>query len=372
MNIPILDLQSQYASIKPEIDGAVTRVINSGRFIGGPEVAAFEQEIAAFLGAKHAIGCASGTDALQLALMAIGLKPGDEVITPSFTFVATAEAIALLGGVPVFVDIDPRTFTVDAALLEKKITARTKAILPVHLYGHPSAMDAINAIAKAHHIPVIEDAAQSIGARYHGRRACTLGDIACVSFYPTKNLGAFGDGGLLVTDSDEHAATLRKICNHGQFKTYHYDAIGVNSRLDALQAAILRVKLRHLDRWNEERRRIAAVYTKLFEGTDVVPPWVSPDVEHVYHQYTVRVPNRDAVARTLAAQGISNMIYYPVPLHVQEAYTYLGGVEGDFPATESAASEVLSLPMYPELSDEQIAHVARGVIDAVTTVASPA
>ncbi len=368
MPIPILDLQRQYQSIKGEIDSAVERVISSGRFILGPEVQAFEQEVAAYLGARHAIGCASGTDALQIALMALGLKPGDEVITPPFTFVATAEAIALLGGRPVFVDIDPHKFTIDPSRIASAITPRTKAILPVHLYGQPCDMDAIRTVARAHNIPVIEDAAQSFGARYHGAQTCTLGDIACVSFYPTKNLGAFGDGGLIVTNSDDLAALVRKICNHGQFKTYHYDTIGVNSRLDALQAAILRVKLKHLDMWNEGRRTVAAKYSAHFAGTDVVAPVVAPGVEHIYHQYTVRVPHRDAVAKTLTEQGIGNMIYYPVPLHVQSAYAYLGYRHGDFPVTEAAAAEVLSLPIYAELADAAVSQVAHAVVDAVATV----
>ena len=372
MSIPMLDLLGQYKTIKGEIDGAVERVISSGRFILGPEVQAFEQEIAAYLGAKHAIGCASGTDALQIAMMALGLKPGDEVITPPFTFVATAETIALLGGRPVFVDIDPRTFTMDAAKIEAAITPRTKAILPVHLYGQPSDMDAIMAVARAHNIPVIEDAAQSFGASYHGRMTCTIGDIACVSFYPTKNLGAFGDGGLIVTNNDALADLVRRICNHGQYKTYYYNAIGVNSRLDALQAAILRVKLRHLDVWNEGRRAVAAQYNAAFAGTPVVTPFVAPNVDHIYHQYTVRVPNRDAIAKALTAQGIGNMIYYPVPLHVQEAYAYVGNHAGDFPATEAAAREVLSLPMYPELTAAQINEVAHAVINALATVENPA
>ncbi len=369
MAVPVLDLLRQYATIKSDIDAAVSGVISSGRFILGPEVQAFEKEIATYLEVEHAIGCASGTDALQIALMAIGLRPGDEVITSPFTFVATAETIALLGGVPVFVDIDPATFAIDAAQIERAITPRTRAIIPVHLYGHPCDMDAIMAIGRAHRIPVIEDAAQAVGATYRGRKVCSMGDISCVSFYPTKNLGAYGDGGLIVTNDAERAALIRRICNHGQYETYKYNAVGVNSRLDAIQAAVLRVKLRHLDAWNEGRRSVAARYDALLTGSGAATPPVAEGCTHIYHQYTVRVPNRDAVARALHARGVGSMIYYPVPLHLQPAYAALGGRVGQFPAAEEAAREVLSLPVYPELTAAEIDEVATALRDALEPIA---
>jgi dTDP-4-amino-4,6-dideoxygalactose transaminase len=372
MNIEMVDLRGQYKHIQGEIEEAVLRVLRSGRFIGGEEVASFEREAAAYVGAKHAIGCASGTDALLVAMMAIGIRPGDEVITSPFTFAATAETIALLGAIPVYADIDERTYNIDPARMEEKITSKTRAIIPVHLYGQPAAMDEIMAIAGKHSLRVIEDAAQAFGAEYKGKKACTIGDIACVSFYPSKNLGAYGDAGLIVTNDDTLAASARMICNHGQGKTYYHDVIGVNSRLDSIQAAILRIKLRHLTEWNAARNNAARLYDFQFSSTGIASPYCAERCTHIYHQYSIRVPRRDAVTAYLKEQGIPFMIYYPVPLHLQPAYKQYGGKQGDYPVTERVAKEILSLPMHSELTEEQVAFIARTVIEATETIETPA
>jgi dTDP-4-amino-4,6-dideoxygalactose transaminase len=305
-------------------------------------------------------------------MMALGIRAGDEVITTPFTFAATAETIALLGAIPVYADIDERTYNVDPARIEEKITSRTRAIIPVHLYGQPAAMDEIMNIARAHKLRVIEDAAQAFGAQYKGKSACTIGDIACVSFYPSKNLGAYGDAGLIVTNDDALAASVRSICNHGQGKSYHHDMIGVNSRLDSIQAAILRVKLRHLEEWNEARCKAAGLYDFHFSSTSIAPPYCATGCRHIYHQYSIRVPRREGVAAYLKEQGIPFMIYYPIPLHLQPAYTQFGSNQGEYPVTERVAREILSLPMHSELTAEHVAYISRAVIEATETIETPA
>jgi dTDP-4-amino-4,6-dideoxygalactose transaminase len=353
MKIQMVDVVGQYQKIKTEVDEAIHRVLASGHFIMGKDVADLESEIAAYLGVKHAVACASGTDALQIAMMAMNIGPGDEVITTPFTFVATAETIGLLGAKPVYVDIDPRTFNMDPARIAAAITPRTKAIIPVHLYGQPVEMDAVMAVAHAHGLKVIEDAAQALGASYRGKKVCAIGDCGCISFFPSKNLGAFGDGGMIVTDDTALADRLRMVAAHGSRVRYYHEVLGVNSRLDTIQAAILRVKARFLDAWNAERRRAAARYTELLAGTPVIPPFVAPTGVHIFHQYTLRAPERDGLAERLKEKGIPHGIYYPVPLHLQKAFAMSGYHEGDFPVTEQACREVLSLPMHTELTDEQ-------------------
>jgi dTDP-4-amino-4,6-dideoxygalactose transaminase len=367
VNIPLLDLKRQYQMIKHEIDQAIARIVESGRFILGPEVEAFEREVAQYLGVKHAIGVASGTDALWLALKAIGLSPGDRVLVPSFTFFATAGAVCNVGATPVFVDIDPRTFNIDPAhareVLESdpQLQERAKAIIPVHLYGQMADMDAIMTIAKEYELLVIEDAAQAIGAEYKGRKAGTIGHLGCFSFFPTKNLGAYGDGGLVVTNDDELAEKVRLLRIHGAKPKYYHHVIGTNSRLDALQAAILRVKLQHLEEWTHARQKHAACYDeRLAHLKEITIPYRAQDRTHIYHQYTLRVASglRDALQRRLNEQGVGTAIYYPLPLHLQECFRHLGYREGELPESEQASREVLSLPMFPELTTEEVTFVA--------------
>jgi len=353
MKLQMVDLLTQYDSIKDEIDNAVLNVIRSGQYILGKEVKQLEDEITKYLNCKHAVGCASGTDALQIALMALNIGPGDEVITTSFTFVATAETIALLGAKPVYVDIRERDFNIDPGKIEDAITERTKAIIPVHLYGHPAPMDEIMAIAGKHNIPVIEDTAQAIGAGYNGVKVGTIGAFGCISFFPSKNLGAYGDGGMIITNDDALAEKVRMITNHGSRQRYYHSEIGVNSRLDTVQAAILLVKLKYLDGWNENRRAAAERYSALLQDLPVKTPIELPGNYHIYHQYTIRCEKRDAFAGYLKEKNIPHAIYYPIPLHLQEAYSYLGYTKGDFPVTEKLTEKVLSLPMHPELTDEQ-------------------
>lgn len=350
--IPILDLKEQYRTLKDEIARAVSDVFEGGHYINGPNVKALEEEIARYVGTEYAVGLNSGTDALHLALRALDIGPGDEVITVPFTFVATTEAIGIVGATPVFVDIHPGTFNMDPALIEAAITPRTKAILPVHLYGHPAPMYDIMAIAKKHNLAVIEDCAQAIGASIDGKRVGSFGDVGAFSFFPSKNLGAYGDGGMVTTNRKDLADRMRSLRAHGGRVKYHHEELGVNSRLDEVQAAILRVKLPHLDSWIENRRANAAWYSENLRDL-VVTPVETPNTVHVYHQYTIRVENRDAVQKKLAEAGVQTMVYYPVPLHLQEVHNKLGGKEGDFPHSERAAREVLSLPMFPELHAEQ-------------------
>jgi len=352
-----LDMRAQFTTIRQEVMAAVTRVMESQHFILGPEVAMFEEEIAAKLGAKHAIGCASGTDALILALMAAGIDPGDEVITTPFSFVATAGSIARVGARPVFVDIDPATFNIDVGKIESAITSRTRAIMPVHLFGLPADLDPIVAIAETKKLIVIEDAAQAIGSRYKERSIGTIGDFGCFSFFPSKNLGGAGDGGLVTTDDSAMADRLRIMRVHGSKKKYFHEVLGTNSRLDALQAAILRVKLRYLDPWTSGRENRANRYRLLFEQKDLTRFITSPDVPSgfgpVYNQFTIRTQNRDGLRESLRNAGVPSEIYYPCGLHLQNAFSYLGYRRGDMPVTEQASEEVLSLPVYPELTDEQ-------------------
>ena len=360
--VPQIDLSAQYAAIGGEIRAAVERVMASQQFILGREGAALEEEIARLCGVAHGTGVASGTDALILALRVCGVRPGDEVVLPAFTFVATGSAVSALGAKPVFADIRPETYNIDPAELERRVTPRTRAILAVHLYGLAADMDPILSFSKAHKLPVIEDNAQAIGASYKGRRTGSLGDAACISFYPTKNLGAYGDAGMVVSNSPELVERMRTLRNHGQTAKYFSSEPGWNTRLDEIQAAILRVKLRHLPGWQRARQANAAEYTRLFrEVPGVMPPFVPEGHEHVYHQYTIRVEKRDALQRHLADRNIGSTVYYPFPLHLQPLYTSLGHKPGDFPHAERAALEVLSLPMYPELRKEQMARVVEAV-----------
>lgn len=364
--IPLLDLRAQYASIRAEVEEAVRRVLESQQCILGPDVAALEDEIAAYCGVKHAIGCGSGTDALLLALRALDIGPGDEVLTTPFTFFATAGAIANVGATPVFADIDPVTFNLDPAaaraVLERR--PRIRAILPVHLYGLCADMDEFLAMAAGRGIPVIEDAAQAIGAEYRGRRAGSIGAIGCFSFFPTKNLGGAGEGGILTTNDDRLADRLRALRVHGSRTRYYHDEVGTNSRLDTLQAAILRVKLRRLEEWTARRIAHAGLYTRTLGelGAPVQPPQLPPyPARHVYHQYVIRAPRRDALREWLARQGIASEIYYPLPLHRQQCFLRLGYAEGVLPRSEQAAREVLALPIYPELEPAQIVRVCRAI-----------
>ncbi|MBK8230118.1 MAG: DegT/DnrJ/EryC1/StrS family aminotransferase [Candidatus Eisenbacteria bacterium] len=355
MQIPLVDLKAQYAKIGSEIDAAISEVIHATAFIGGPTVKRFEQNFARFCGAKHAVGCSSGTSALHLALLAAGVGPGDEVITVSHTFIATAEVVKPMGARVRFVDIDPETYTMDPAQLVAAITPKTKVILPVHIYGHPADMGPILEIARAHGITVVEDAAQAHGAKYHGRSCGALAPIATFSFYPGKNLGAYGDAGAVTCESAEQADRMNRLANHGRAEKYLHDEEGYNYRLDGLQAAILDVKLRHLESWNEERRRAARLYDERLRsvaGVSIQKPasWAEP----VYHLYVIRVAERDRVLAGLREQGIDAGIHYPVPLHLQPAYRYLGIPEGSLPETERAGREVLSLPIYPEITEAQI------------------
>lgn len=365
MTIPMVDLAVQYEAIKEEIDKAVLDVIRSTSFILGSQGRALEQSIAAYHGVHHAVGVASGTDALHLALRAAGISRGDEVITTPFTFIATAEAVSYVGGVPVFVDIRPDTFNIDVSKIEARITKKTKAVIPVHLYGQPADMDPLMKIAEKHGLKVIEDCAQSFGAEYRGKKTGYFGDIGCFSFFPSKNLGACGDGGMVITDDPKLAEHLRSLRNHGSRVRYHHDEIGFNSRLDEIQAAILNVKFKRIDEFNRMRRKNAALYNKYLSAPGITTPFESRDGTHVYHQYTIRVKNRDSIKEKLDAEKMSSMIYYPVPLHLQRAYADLGMKPGSLPAAEQAAREALSLPMYPELTEEQIRTVAEAVKKAV-------
>ena len=362
MNIQMVDLKKQYLKIKEEVDTAVVNVMTNANFINGAEVNTFQTNLERYLGVKHVIPCANGTDALQIAMMGLGLKPGDEVITASFTYVATAEVIALLGLVPVLVEAKEVDFTIDPAEIEKAITPKTKAIVPVHLFGQGANMNAIMEIAKKHNLFVIEDTAQALGATYtmdsrEVKRLGTIGDIGCTSFFPSKNLGCFGDGGALFTNSDELAANLRMIANHGQKVRYYHDVIGVNSRLDTMQAAILDIKLRHLDAYAEARRSVAGGYDHAFKNVEglLIPNRIQNGT-HVFHQYTLRVLNgkRDALRTHLEESGVPSMIYYPLPLHFQKAFENMRYPKGSMPVSELLSSEVLSLPIHTEMTTEEL------------------
>ncbi|MGH9906590.1 MAG: DegT/DnrJ/EryC1/StrS family aminotransferase [Pyrinomonadaceae bacterium] len=369
MKVPLLDLRGLHESLRPELLEAVARVFDSTQFILGSEVQALEEEIAAYSTTKFAIGCASGSDALLLALMALDIKPGDEIVTTPFTFFATGSAIVRLGARPSFVDIDPRTYNIDVTKVEENIGPRTRAILPVHMYGQCANMDALLDIGRQHGIPIVEDAAQAIGAEDRGRRAGSMGAIGCFSFYPTKNLGGAGDGGMLTTSDEKLAQRLRQLRVHGAANEYYHAEVGINSRLDALQAAVLRVKLQHLDRWSAERLEIAERYTQLFAEAklefSVNTPFTRPEARHIFHQYVIRVPERrDAVIEHLAQKGIGTKVYYPLPLHLQECFQGLGYKNGDFPHAELAARETVALPCYPKLTEGSQQYV----VDAFQTL----
>lgn len=363
--IPFLDLKAQYLSIKNEIDNAVLKVLDSTQFALGDEVFAFEKEFATYCSADEGIAVNTGTSALHLALLAAGIGRGDEVITTPFTFIATVAAIDYTGAKAVFVDIDPVSYTIDVTKIEQAITERTKAIVPVHLYGQPADMDSIIEIAQRHGLIVIEDAAQAHRAEYKGRRVGSIGDFGCFSFYPGKNLGAYGEGGMVVTNNPEYARTMRMLRDWGQERRYHHILKGYNYRMDGIQGAILRVKLRYLDQWTEARRTHAALYDELLANSGVKTPVVMPYSHHVYHIYAVRSPQRDTLQQKLTEKGIRTGIHYPIPVHLQPAYADLGYKLGDFPYSEAAANQVLSLPMYAELSSEQIKIVSTSVSESV-------
>lgn len=358
ISVPFVDLRAQYRSIAPEVGQAIQGVLNRADFILGEEVERFEAEFAAFVGAEHAVGVGSGLAALELALHAYGIGPGDEVITPANTFIATVLAILGVGARPVLVDVNPATYNIEPAGVAAAITPRTRVLMPVHLYGQTADMDSLLALADRHNLLVIEDAAQAHGALFRGRRAGTLGHAGAFSFYPGKNLGAYGDGGLIVTRDAEIAARLRQLRNYGQSVKYHHVVAGTNSRLDTLQAAVLRVKLRHLGDWNRARQEHAAEYDRLLGGLDVGTPAVTDRAGHVYHLYVIRVTRRDALQAELSSNGIQTGIHYPIPIHLQPACAHMGYPRGAFPETERAAGEILSLPMYPELDREKIERVA--------------
>ncbi|OHB77564.1 MAG: transcriptional regulator [Planctomycetes bacterium RBG_16_55_9] len=362
MQVPFLDLKAQYKTIKDEVRRAIDDVCESQAFALGPAVAKFEEEITGYCGVKHAIGISSGTDALLASLMALDVKPGDEVITTPFTFFATAGSVVRVGAKPVFVDVDPDSYNIDPAGIEERITKRTRAIIPVHLFGQLARMKPIMEIARRHNLFVIEDAAQAIGASRDGVKAGSFGDCGCFSFYPTKNLGAFGDGGMVTTNNDGLAEQLRVLRDHGQNPRYFYKIIGGNFRLDGVQGAVLNVKLKSLDRWNEQRRRHAALYDRLFAGSPVKTPKTDENNVCIYHQYTVTAPERDRLQQFLTENGIGSAVFYPKPLHLQDCFRDLGYRQGDMPVAERLCDEVLSLPVYPELSREQVEYVARTVL----------
>lgn len=362
MSIPAFDLTRQYASIREEVDAAVSRVVESGRFILGEEVEALEAEIAEFCGTEHAVAVASGTDALHLSLRAVGVGSGDEVLVPAFTFIATAEVVAYCGATPVFVDIEPATFSMDPDAASAAVTSRTKAMIPVHMFGHPAKMEELSALSGRHGLASIEDGAQAFGARHGAKVVGSFGQAGCFSFFPTKNLGAFGDGGMVVTDDGDLAERVRQLRVHGASKRYHHKMVGYNSRLDALQAAILRAKLPHLESWNALRRAHAAAYTSGLEKLSALAcPRELEDSYHVYHQYTIRTEGRDGLRDSLAEAGVGTAVYYPIPLPAQEAFEGEDYRMGKFPESERACREVLSLPMFPELKEDEVARVVERI-----------
>ncbi len=359
MKVDVFSLKKQYEGIKDEIKIPMEKVMSSGGFIMGEDVKLFEQEFSDYCGVKHGVGVNSGTDALFLACLACGIGKGDEVIVMPYTYIATTLAISMTGARPIFVDIDEKTYNIDVSKIEKAITKKTKAILPVHLYGHPVDIDPLMQIAKKHNLKVIEDCAQAHGALYKNKKVGSFGDAACFSFYPTKNLGAFGDGGMVITDSEEIKQRVLLLRDYGRKGRYEHVEKGYNSRLDTLQAAILRVKLKYLDKWDEDRRKNSHLYTKLFKenNIDLVLPYEADYAKHVYHLYPVRVKDRKSVMEKLSEKGIRVLIHYPIPIHLQEAYKDLGHKKGDFPVSEKCCEDILSLPMYPELSEEDIRYV---------------
>ena len=371
---PMVDLVGQYKKIRPEVDTAIAEVLNSAAFINGPAVKSFQKNLENYLNVKHVIPCGNGTDALQVALMALGLQPGDEVITTSFTFIATAEVIALLKLTPVLVDVDPDTFNIDPAAIERAITPKTKAIIPVHLFGQCADMHAIKEIAEKHNLFVVEDTAQAIGAEYscynsgNVKKAGTLGDIGCTSFFPSKNLGCYGDGGAIFTNNDDLAEMMRAIVNHGMKVRYYHDYIGVNSRLDTIQAAVLDIKLKHLDEYNKARFQAAEYYNRAFAGNPKIKtPVTASFTNHVFHQYTLVLKDvdREGLMKQLTEKGIASAVYYPVPLHMQKAYIDPRYTEGDFPVTEELSRTVMSLPIHTELTEEIQKEITEAVLEFV-------
>ena len=367
MQVPLLDLKAQYATIREEVLRAISDVCESQYFALGPAVSEFEEKIAKYIGCKYAVGVSSGTDALLVSLMAADIKPGDEVITTAFSFFATAGSIVRLCAKPVFVDIDPDSYNIDPSCIEAKINENTKAIIPVHLYGQPANMKEIMRIAKEHNLVIIEDAAQAIGASTDGVSCGNFGTYGCFSFYPTKNLGAFGDGGLVTTNSESIAEKLKSLRDHGQKPRYYYNMVGGNFRLDSIQAAVLNVKLKYLDEWNEKRRQNAAIYDNLFAGSVVKAPKIDEGNFCTYHQYTIAVSRRDELHKFLSDNKIGSAIFYPKPLHLQKCFSELGCRQGDLPVTEKVCEEVLSLPIYPELIEQQIEYIARTILNFTET-----
>ncbi len=367
LSIPLVDLKAQYHTIKPEIDEAIQRVLVQANFVLGQEVALLEREFASYCGVNDAVAVSSGTEALRLALLACDVGPGDEVVTTPFTFIATAEAIVHTGATPVFADITPDSYNIDPKAIEAAITPRTRAIIPVHLYGFPADMEEICRVARKHHLKVIEDAAQAHGARYKDKRVGSIGDIGCFSFYPGKNLGAYGDAGIVVTNSADVADRIRILRDHGRREKYEHEHIGYNSRMDTIQAAVLRTKLAKLDSWNEKRRTLSRTYRKLLRNVDIQLPQEDDTSVPVYHLFVLRSPLRQSIRRTLAAADISTGIHYPIPLHLQGAFRHLGHQVGAFPNSERAANEVLSLPLFPEMTDSQVYQVATAVKEALAS-----
>jgi len=368
MKVPFLDLGTQYRALKDEISSAIQPVFDMTAFAGGPFVAGFEEEFARFCGVSHALGVSNGTDALWTALLGLGVGQGDEVITVPNTFIATTEAISFCGAKPVLVDIDPVTYTMDPSLIEDAITPRTRAIIPVHLYGHPADMDPIMDIARRHNLLVIEDACQAHGTLYKGKQAGSIGDAGCFSFYPGKNLGAYGEAGAVITNREDLAQSIRMFRDHGQSRKYYHEIIGWNSRMDGLQGAILSVKLRHLPEWNEARRRAASMYSDLLgDMEDIILPVERDWARHVYHIYAIRVPDRDEFINSLSERDVHYAIHYPVPIHLQNAYRFLGYREGSFPRAEQAAREQVSLPMFPEITGEQVEHAATEIRNVLSS-----
>ena len=367
LEIPLVDVRAQHAAIAPEVEDAVHQVMERGDFILGQDVESFEAEFATYCGVGQAVGVDSGLSALELGLRALGVGPGDEVITPANSFIASSSAISFTGATPIWVDCDPETYCIDVDAARRAVTQRTAAVMAVHLYGQPADMAAVRGLAAEHGLKVVEDACQAHGARFDGRRTGSLGDFAAFSFYPAKNLGAYGDAGVLTTDDVELAERVRLMRNYGQRRKYDHVTMAWNRRLDTIQAAVLRVKLRHLDSWNEARRRHAARYDQLLGGCGLRLPRAGRQVEHVFHQYVVQAPDRDRVAGALAARGIATGLHYPVPIHLQEAYRGLGVGLGSFPVTEQAAARLLSLPMYPELRPDQVERVAEELRDVLAS-----
>jgi len=363
--IPFIDLKREYEEIKEEISQAIEEVLKSGWFILGEEAEKFEEEFSMYVGTRYGIAVNSGSDALYLTLKALGIGEGDEVVTVSHTFISTVDAIVRNGAKPVFVDIEPDTYCIDAAKIEENISSKTKAILPVHIYGHPADMDMVMEVAKRHGLYVIEDACQAHGAQYKSKKVGSIGDAGCFSFYPTKNLGSYGDGGMIVTNDENLAEKIKMLRNYGQSKKYYHDFIGINSRLSEIQAAVLRVKLRHLDEWNDKRRAVAALYNKLLHGTNIIVPVEKEYAKHVYHLYVIRCTNRDELQQRLLENGIQTQIHYPIPVHKQKAYLDLG-YNAHLPVTKKICSEVLSLPMYPFISNSDLLCIDRVIKNAIS------